>query len=409
VVDLAPSEPRALVAPRPPPVRVLPPERPAGPFVAGPLAEVRERFVEHHVVHVTGPESSVASLLSAIGRDVAHPGESTIYVDARGAVFSDILQVLFELLCSGAPTSIASPEELREGLGAVRALVLLRDAILTVSESLTLGDILRGCLVVLAHEHEPWPEDEIVRVGGEGEAHEPLAPRVALLRPSEVEALEVLLAACGDPIHERVLTAVLDGAAAGALRTLDELGLNERDEPWHRASSLLCRSIPDDLRPERWAGALANAIAAWARDARGSQASWSRGAGAWRRAHAWLLQAESIAALHLQEDVALARRWGAWRALLLDALDHAEATADTAGRAWALHQLGSRALCLGDRLAARACLAEARDLRWRTGDRAGAAVTQHNLVLASALGANRGSRRSRLAAWVRGRRRQSLR
>jgi hypothetical protein len=112
-------------------------------------------------------------------------------------------------------------------------------------------------------------------------------------------------------------------------------------------------------------------------------------------------QADRLAAARrLQEDVALAGRWGAWRSLLLDTVDHAETTGDTAGRAWALHQLGSRALCLGDRLAARACLAEARDLRWRTGDRAGAAVTQHNLDLASAGITAQASRRSRLAAWA---------
>ena len=88
-----------------------------------------------------------------------------------------------------------------------------------------------------------------------------------------------------------------------------------------------------------------------------------------------------------------------FRSLLLDYVDRAEAVEDTAATAWGLHQLGSRALCLGDGLAARACLVQARDLRWRMGDRAGAAVTQRNLDLVPALAPTRSAKRSRLAAW----------
>jgi hypothetical protein len=215
----------------------------------------------------------------------------------------------------------------------------------------------------------------------------------------------VLVAAQGDPVHGSVLAAVLGREAASpALRALGELGLDEPDGAWHRGAAALSRSTPRRLQFERWSAALARAIAAWAHHSRGTPDAWARGAGAWRQAHAELLAGEATGrhegSRRLQQDVALARRWGAWRTMLLDGVEHAEAAGDTAARAWALHQLGSRALCLGDRMAARACLAEARDLRWRTGDRAGAAVTQHNLTLATSSGNGQAHRRSWLSAWA---------
>lgn len=80
---------------------------------------------------------------------------------------------------------------------------------------------------------------------------------------------------------------------------------------------------------------------------------------------------------------ALSGRWGAWSVALHSALDLASARGLTADEAWALHQLGSRALGLGDREAAVRQLSRALELREAIGDRAGAAVTRHNLDLLS--------------------------
>jgi hypothetical protein len=62
-------------------------------------------------------------------------------------------------------------------------------------------------------------------------------------------------------------------------------------------------------------------------------------------------------------------------------LQAGQALGDQAAEAWALHQLGTRSLCLGDSGAAQTTLTQALQLRQALGDRAGAAVTQHNLDL----------------------------
>ena len=94
-----------------------------------------------------------------------------------------------------------------------------------------------------------------------------------------------------------------------------------------------------------------------------------------------------------EDSVALARasdrvlglsgRWGAWKVALEAALRAASARRAPAEEAWALHQLGSRALGLGDRDAARHQLTRDLELRESLGDRVGAAVTRHNLDLLS--------------------------
>jgi len=71
--------------------------------------------------------------------------------------------------------------------------------------------------------------------------------------------------------------------------------------------------------------------------------------------------------------------WGAWEKVLTGALRAAQAAGDRAAEAWALHQLGTRALCLGEKAIAQSRLEQALRLREALGDREGALITQHNL------------------------------
>jgi hypothetical protein len=70
--------------------------------------------------------------------------------------------------------------------------------------------------------------------------------------------------------------------------------------------------------------------------------------------------------------------WDVWGSLLDRALKAARAVQDRHAEAWALHQLGTRAV-LFNQIDAIALLRQALELRRTIGDQVGAAVTQHNL------------------------------
>jgi len=62
----------------------------------------------------------------------------------------------------------------------------------------------------------------------------------------------------------------------------------------------------------------------------------------------------------------------------------AKATKDRSAEGWALHQLGTRALCLGGAARARALLAQAVSLRESLAEDAAAAISRHNLEFVQA-------------------------
>jgi hypothetical protein len=74
-------------------------------------------------------------------------------------------------------------------------------------------------------------------------------------------------------------------------------------------------------------------------------------------------------------------RWDQWRSVLEAGIEAAGHTGDASYRAYSLHQLGSRALCLGDRIQAARLLTEAASLRSGRHAREARSVTAHNLSL----------------------------
>ena len=81
----------------------------------------------------------------------------------------------------------------------------------------------------------------------------------------------------------------------------------------------------------------------------------------------------------LEGALALGRRWGAWEHVLRIGLQAARELRDRPAEAWALHQIGTRALCLEHTSLARNNLIQALRLRESVDDWHGAAVTRHNL------------------------------
>jgi hypothetical protein len=88
--------------------------------------------------------------------------------------------------------------------------------------------------------------------------------------------------------------------------------------------------------------------------------------------------------LLLDAAYALGGRWDAWAEVAQSMLLAARTLGDRAAEAMALHQLGTRALCVGETSSAAAALQAALELRTVLGDTAGAQVTQHNLSLVMA-------------------------
>ncbi len=73
--------------------------------------------------------------------------------------------------------------------------------------------------------------------------------------------------------------------------------------------------------------------------------------------------------------------WDSWHTVLGDVLDAARQNNDIASQAWALHQLGTRFIGLGDPAQASLFLKQAIELRKQIGEVHALAYTQHNLDL----------------------------
>lgn len=83
----------------------------------------------------------------------------------------------------------------------------------------------------------------------------------------------------------------------------------------------------------------------------------------------------------LDQPLCLNRRWGRWRQVWSLGLEAARSIGDGAAEAYALHQLGTRALGVDDVFSACTYLSEAVQIRTQLSDTIGAAVSQHNLNL----------------------------
>ncbi len=82
----------------------------------------------------------------------------------------------------------------------------------------------------------------------------------------------------------------------------------------------------------------------------------------------------------LDQTLSLSGQWAQWQQVMNHSLHAAEQLGNGAAEAWSLHQLGSQALTTGSEQA-EGLLSRALWLRQQLGDKAGAAVTRHNLGL----------------------------
>ncbi len=205
------------------------------------------------------------------------------------------------------------------------------------------------------------------------------------LSESEQRVLQVLAALGEAPLHTEHLAGLAKLAeVAPALESLRRRGLAQSHSPRHSLTGTVAQDLQRTLDLASLQEQALAYFTAWAEDHRSAPErlledadamlhvlSWGVGAGRWAEVLRLGRAVESA--------LAVGGRWDAWAKVLKWVLEAARALKDRAVEAWALHQLGSRAFCLGDAGAARRSLKKALRLRNKLGDRLGAAITRHNL------------------------------
>ncbi len=192
------------------------------------------------------------------------------------------------------------------------------------------------------------------------------------------EAVRALVAA-GGQAPAKVVNDVAGRASAGE-------ALAHGDVRTGSPRYVLAAPVPLDLvgaaSDERLMGAILESAVDWAETARLHDIRADRAfvirTVRWAVAHD--RHAEAIRLARATDPAfSLGTRWGSWERLLELARDAAVAAGDRCAEAWANHQLGTRAMMLGDDAAARPLLARAVALRERHCSPEAAALSRHNL------------------------------
>jgi hypothetical protein len=392
-------------------------------------------------VQLYGPDGSGKTSVLKLGATrAAAPAEGAVFEAARHRSLDEIQAGLYAAFWECDVPFVPAPSEFEGYLADREALLVLDDCGLDREDLAILLDRLPRCTLVLAATTRTlWSQgtalslpdlDPGAAVGllerelgrtldaAEREAAEAVVARVggnpqelvetaALIEDEEGSLLELGrdpdgLARRFDPARltgsqGRVLgvLAALDRAALGAehvaavagvgnadkeLRDLERRGWVKSGSPRYRG----IRSVPPDIGASREevARALLPHLTRWAErsaptavaeEAEGIEGTLALGA---EREHWTEVLALSLAA---ERGLFVSAAWSSCRRVLEAGLRAADAVADQSARAYLLHQLGSRSMCLGDRAGAEAQLTEALDIRRRLGEKQGAELTRHNL------------------------------
>ena len=225
------------------------------------------------------------------------------------------------------------------------------------------------------------------RVSGRSSEGALAGPLLESLSEAERQLLMALAALGGGPVHVDRLAALTGIANAGAeLKELEQRFLTESHSPRYSLTGELGDIIEETWDVNQWRESALSYFVGWAESLRGEPdqvveeadvilhlLGWASEAGRWTEVLRLGRAFESA--------LALVGRWDAWARVLSWILRAAKAIGNQADEAWALHQIGTRSLCLEDVENARSTLTEALRMREEMGDHAGAEVTRHNLDL----------------------------
>jgi hypothetical protein len=207
---------------------------------------------------------------------------------------------------------------------------------------------------------------------------------MANLSASEKQILALLAAAGGNIVSlEHIKGVFKDGNGQNDIQRLISLGLVQAHSPRFSITDTLVASISAAWDLSSWQDILLSYTINWlsqqpssslVEESSGLLIHTLKNAGErkkWRE----VIQLGRA----LEKFMILYKRWQSWSDILNLILTAAKALNDSKIQAWALHQLGSRALYLGYASEAKTFLSQALNIRQAIGDKAGAAITQHNI------------------------------
>ncbi|MBK8821938.1 MAG: hypothetical protein IPN58_04805 [Anaerolineales bacterium] len=381
--------------------------------------------------------------------DTSNFTSGTIYLNASGLGYEDLLQALFDsFFDSGASYKPSTTEILRE-LQSIKALIFLDDLQIGRDEAASILNAAPNSLFIFSSiERSLWGEGEIVPLRGlpeseafklfekelsralneqekaaaaaicsvlqgnplqilqaaslardSGKPIEHLLNEVknereenrsmvymgmANLSDSEKQILALLAAAGGNIVPLQHVTGILkSGKEQENLQKLIKLGLVQSHSPRYSINDALVSSITSAWEITSWQDVLLNYAINWlgqqpasalVEESSGLLIHTIKNAGErkkWRE----VIQLGRA----LEKFMILYKRWQTWSDILNLILTAAKALNDSQVQAWALHQLGSRALYLGYTSEAKTLLSQALNIRQVIGDKAGQALTQHNI------------------------------
>lgn len=207
---------------------------------------------------------------------------------------------------------------------------------------------------------------------------------MASLSDSEKQILALLAAAGGHIVSlEHIKGIFKDGSAQKDIQRLVTLGLVQSHSPRFNITDALVSSITAAWNLSSWQDVLLNYAINWVsqqptsalvEESSGLLIHTLKTAGE-RKKWSEVIQLGRA----LEKFMVYYKRWQTWSDILNLILTAAKALNNSKIQAWALHQLGSRALYLGYASEAKTFLSQALNIRQTIGDKAGMAVTQHNI------------------------------
>ena len=206
---------------------------------------------------------------------------------------------------------------------------------------------------------------------------------MAYLSDSEKQVLALLAAAGGNIVPIEHLNEIFKGAAQKDIQRLVNLGLVQSHSPKFSIADTMVSAIAATWDITSWQDILLNHSINWlsqqpasmlVEQSSGMLIHTIKSAGERKKWPEVVKLGRS-----LEKFMVYYKRWQTWSDILNLILTAAKALKDAKLQAWALHQLGSRALYLGYSAQAKTFLGQALNIRQAIGDKAGLAITQNNI------------------------------